>query len=104
VDLGSSAYQMRLHRMLESDLYADHHHPEEGRRRRRRRKRESPLFQEDTLELSSDEGPPPEPAAGEPGRPVLSLTLPNLALAGDPATQVASYWLKVLDAESEPPV
>ncbi len=103
MELGSSAYQMRLHRMLESDLYADHHHPEEGRRRRRRRKRESLPCQEDTLELSSEE-PPPEPSSGESNRPVLSLTLPNLALAGDPATQVASYWLKVLDAESEPPV
>lgn len=92
--MDSFSFSMRLNRCQEGDLFADHHHHGEGRRRRRRTRREELPDQEDTLELSAQE--PEAPAAENPRLPPL----PSIALAGDPAAQVASYWLKLLDEES----
>lgn len=89
--MDSFSFSMRLNRSQEGDLFADHRHHDEGRRRRRRRRREEVPWQEDTLELSAE-----TPMVENPRLPPV----PRLALAGDPAAQVASYWLRLLEEES----
>lgn len=83
---------MRLNRTQEGDVFSDHHHSEDGRRRRRPPREPSPREVEDTLELS---GLTPDAPATPPAR--LPHHLPGLALAGDPAATVASYWLMILE-------
>lgn len=84
---------LRLNRTHEGDVFSDHHHGDDGRRRRRPPPEPSPREEEDTLELSGAVPDEPEP-------PPARLP-PTIALAGDPAAQVASYWLKWLDAEGD---
>jgi hypothetical protein len=92
----SLGFQMRLNRSQEGDLFADHRHHEDGRRRRRREREPGTREEEDTLELSGLESSAPDPEPeGDPPR--LPQHLPNVALAGDPAAQVASYWMKLIE-------
>lgn len=98
--MDSLGFQMRLNRSQEGDLFTDHRHHDEGKRRRRREREPYPREEEDTLELSGLDAPEEEPPSSESEPPRLPQHLPNLALAGDPAAQVASYWMKLIE-ESE---